>query len=92
MGRLSILSTAVLAWLSFSLQVALAASTIGARVLVVHEQSFDRTEYSTYLTSLEAQGLQLTYRSVKESTPSLYEYEDAAFDHLLLFAPTAKCK
>lgn len=71
---------------------AYASSETGSRVLVAHDPTWTKEEYSSYLAALENSGLQLSYRSIKEPTPALWEYDEAAFDHLLLFAPSAKCK
>lgn len=73
-------------------QAVLAIVPNAPKVLVVHENGsgFSKSDYSTYFKALEAQGLQLTFRKVEENTPALYNYEEVAFDHLLLFAPTAK--
>lgn len=74
------------------LQAVIAIVPNTPRVLVVHENGsgFSKSDYSAYFKALEAQGLQLTFRKVDENKPYLYNYEEAAFDHLLLFAPTAK--
>lgn len=67
-------------------------ATAGKRVLVVHDPTVRKRDFSAYFGALEKQGLELAYRSVKDSAPALWDYDVPVFDHVLLFAPSAKCE
>ncbi|OAV91851.1 hypothetical protein PTTG_02671 [Puccinia triticina 1-1 BBBD Race 1] len=43
-------------------------------------------------SSLTARNHQLSFRAAKDATPALVEFGEPAFDHLVLFSPTAKCR
>lgn len=68
------------------------SAALSSRILVVHDSTFDKADYSTFFSALTSKGHEITYRSTKESSPSLVDYEKKAFDSVFLFAPTSKCE
>jgi oligosaccharyltransferase complex subunit beta len=66
------------------------ASAISSKILVVHDSTFTKSEYSTFFSSLESRGYQITYRSTKDTSPALVNYEQKEFDNVFVFAPTSK--
>lgn len=67
-----------------------ALSATGDRVLVVLDSTAPREEYSSFWSDLESRGFNLSFRSAKEAQPELTSYDEHQFDHVILFAPTAK--
>ncbi|GAA98921.1 uncharacterized protein L969DRAFT_88967 [Mixia osmundae IAM 14324] len=72
-----------------ALSAALARSSSGDRVLVVLDAAQDQASYSHFWSSLQERGFELTFRGAKEGA-ALYEYDAPMFDHIILFAPSAK--
>lgn len=66
------------------------SATISSKILVVYDTTFEKAEYSTFFSNLESSGHQITFRSTKETSPALVDYEKKAFDAVFLFAPTSK--
>ncbi|KAI8904926.1 Dolichyl-diphosphooligosaccharide--protein glycosyltransferase subunit WBP1 [Powellomyces hirtus] len=60
----------------------------GARTLVIVENSEAKGQYSKFLTGLTERGHELTYKTATESDFGLVVYEEIAFDHVLVLAPT----
>ncbi|TPX66250.1 dolichyl-diphosphooligosaccharide---protein glycotransferase [Spizellomyces sp. 'palustris'] len=59
----------------------------GARTLVVLEKLEDKTEFGTFLKSLEDRGHRLSFKSASEDDFGLVAYEERRFDHFLVLAP-----
>lgn len=89
---ISTISSVLFGIAALFLQVSAALNPLasGDRVLVVHDASLDLEDYSAYFKTIEKQGFDITYRSAKQSAPTLFRHDDAQFDHLLLFAPSTK--
>ncbi|EFP74210.1 uncharacterized protein PGTG_00166 [Puccinia graminis f. sp. tritici CRL 75-36-700-3] len=60
------------------------------KILIVIEDGVERSNYQLLWSSLNARNHQLSFRAAKDATPALAEFGEPAFDHLILFSPTAK--
>ncbi|KAK4502638.1 hypothetical protein PRZ48_006064 [Zasmidium cellare] len=67
-----------------------ALSASGSKLLVVIEDEADKGKYSQFWTDLENRGFQLTYRSPKDASLSLFLHGEPAYSHLLLLPVRAK--
>ncbi|WAQ80821.1 hypothetical protein PtA15_1A159 [Puccinia triticina] len=70
--------------------VALHPGVSADKILVVIEDGVERSNYQMLWSSLTARNHQLSFRAAKDATPALVEFGEPAFDHLVLFSPTAK--
>ncbi|KAI8454936.1 oligosaccharyltransferase 48K subunit, partial [Phakopsora pachyrhizi] len=60
------------------------------KILVITEDNMKTENYNQFWASLRSREHELKFRSVKEATPALKEFDKPAFDHLILFAPSSK--
>ncbi|KAG8697023.1 oligosaccharyl transferase glycoprotein complex, beta subunit [Ceratobasidium sp. 394] len=67
-----------------------AISSTGNSVLVILEPKLKREDYSTFFNGLKKRGYNLTFRSPKDVSPAITEYDVPSFSHVILFAPTSK--
>ncbi|KAG9126388.1 oligosaccharyl transferase glycoprotein complex, beta subunit [Ceratobasidium sp. 392] len=67
-----------------------AISSTGNSVLVILEPKLKREDYSTFFNGLKKRGYSLTFRSPKDVSPAITEYDVPSFSHVILFAPTSK--
>ncbi|WVR03633.1 hypothetical protein IAU60_000627 [Kwoniella sp. DSM 27419] len=67
-----------------------ARSSTGDKVLVVLEPSIAKQDYSKFWASLEDRGFQLTFKEPKAKDAALLEYGETQYDHLIVYAPSAK--
>ena len=59
------------------------------RVLVLYGQSSIKETHGQFLKGLEAKGLSVDVKSVKDSSLKLKDYDTWLYDALVLFAPKA---
>ncbi|KAI5204173.1 oligosaccharyl transferase subunit beta [Aureobasidium subglaciale] len=67
-----------------------ALSSTGNRLLVVLEESSDKSKYSSFFGDLESRGYSVTYDSPKSKSLSLFKHGNLAYDHLVLLPPKSK--
>ncbi|KAK1086167.1 oligosaccharyl transferase glycoprotein complex, beta subunit [Friedmanniomyces endolithicus] len=67
-----------------------ALSAQGQNLLVVIEDESDKTKYSQFWSDLQDRGFQLSYRSPKDTTLSLFLHGEPAYSHLLLLPTKSK--
>ncbi|OXG16308.1 oligosaccharyltransferase complex subunit beta [Cryptococcus neoformans Ze90-1] len=67
-----------------------ARSATGDRVLVVLESAVTKDDYSQFWDSLKQRGFELTFKEPKSKDADLVKFGEAQYDHLIMFAPTAK--
>ncbi|EMC94052.1 hypothetical protein BAUCODRAFT_26266 [Baudoinia panamericana UAMH 10762] len=67
-----------------------ALSAQGSKLLVVLEDEAEKSKYSQFWASLEDRGFQVTYKSPKDSSLSLFAYGEPAYSHLLVLPTKAK--
>ncbi|KAF8602786.1 Dolichyl-diphosphooligosaccharide-protein glycosyltransferase 48kDa subunit [Ceratobasidium sp. AG-I] len=67
-----------------------AISSTGNSVLVLLEPKLKREDYSTFFKGLERRGYSLTFRSPKDVSPAITEFDVPSFSHVILFAPDSK--
>ncbi|KAJ3170531.1 hypothetical protein HDU88_008431 [Geranomyces variabilis] len=60
----------------------------GTRTLVILDKVAAKSQYSTFLTGLQDRGYDLQYKSADSSDFGLIEFDEIAYDHLLVLAPT----
>ncbi|QIW95627.1 hypothetical protein AMS68_001145 [Peltaster fructicola] len=72
----------------FTLVSALSAQ--GNKLLVVIDDEADRSKYSRFWTSLEGRGYDITYKTPKDSSLSLFHLGEPAYSHLLLLPTKSK--
>ncbi|KAK4686169.1 oligosaccharyltransferase complex subunit beta, partial [Tremellales sp. Uapishka_1] len=70
--------------------VVVARSSTGDKVLVVLDPSVVKDEYSKFWESLQDRGFALTFKGPKDESAELVRYGQQQFDHLIMFAPSAK--
>jgi len=73
-----------------TLSAVFARSSTGSKVLVVLEPQLSRDDYSTFFSGLESRGYELTFRAPKDVAPAVLQDDVAQFNHVIVFAPTAK--
>lgn len=67
-----------------------ARSAEGSKLLVVIDEDADKTRYSQFWTDLQDRGFDITYKSPKESSLSLFQHGLPAYSHLLLLPSKLK--
>ncbi|KAG8758548.1 oligosaccharyl transferase glycoprotein complex, beta subunit [Ceratobasidium sp. 428] len=67
-----------------------AISSTGNSVLVILEPKLKREDYSIFFNGLKKRGYNLTFRSPKDVSPAITEFDVPSFSHVILFAPTSK--
>ncbi|TKA68962.1 hypothetical protein B0A55_06605 [Friedmanniomyces simplex] len=67
-----------------------ALSAQGQKLLVVIEDESDKSKYSQFWSGLQDRGFQLSYRSPKDTTLSLFLHGEPAYSHLLLLPTKSK--
>ncbi|KAJ5104540.1 hypothetical protein NUU61_001887 [Penicillium alfredii] len=67
-----------------------ALSSSGSRLLVVQEDSTEKSLYSKLWADLESRGYDLTFESPKSDKLALFEHGERVYDHLLILPPKAK--
>ncbi|KAJ5108523.1 hypothetical protein N7456_005198 [Penicillium angulare] len=67
-----------------------ALSSSGSRLLVVLDETTEKSTYSTLWSDLEARGYDLSFESPKSDKLSLFEHGERAYDHLLILPPKSK--
>ncbi|KAJ5995039.1 hypothetical protein N7481_002016 [Penicillium waksmanii] len=67
-----------------------ALSSSGSRLLVVLDESTEKSAYSTLWSDLEGRGYDLSFKSPKSDSLSLFEHGERAYDHLLILPPKSK--
>ncbi|KAK0279120.1 oligosaccharyl transferase glycoprotein complex, beta subunit [Friedmanniomyces endolithicus] len=67
-----------------------ALSAQGQNLLVVIENESEKTKYSQFWSDLQDRGFQLSYRSPKDTTLSLFLHGEPAYSHLLLLPTKSK--
>ncbi|KAI9142512.1 Dolichyl-diphosphooligosaccharide--protein glycosyltransferase subunit WBP1 [Paraphysoderma sedebokerense] len=89
---MSYMKSALLLVLLFviGLHSSLGKSLVGDRVLVILDNLNDKQSYSKLWNSLSDRGFALTFKSTKDSTLSLFEYDERQADHLIVFTPKSK--
>ncbi|KAB5592117.1 Oligosaccharyltransferase complex subunit beta [Ceratobasidium theobromae] len=76
------------AWYAASYVAAI--SSTGNSVLVILDPKLKRDDYSTFFNGLKKRGYNLTFRSPKDVSPAITEYDVPSFSHVILFAPNSK--
>ncbi|GAB1729026.1 hypothetical protein NU195Hw_g3335t1 [Hortaea werneckii] len=69
-----------------------AISAQGSRLLVVLEDEAEKSKYGQFWLDLEERGFQLTYRTPKDPSLSLFQHGVPAYSHLLLLPPGKSTK
>lgn len=69
---------------------AVARSATGDRVLVVLEPQAEKAAYSKLWASLESRGFDLTFKGPRDDSAELVKFGEPQYDHLIMFAPSAK--
>ncbi|KAJ5649573.1 uncharacterized protein N7484_003296 [Penicillium longicatenatum] len=67
-----------------------ALSSSGSRLLVVLDDTTDKSAYSILWSDLEGRGYDLSFESPKSDKLSLFEHGERAYDHLLILPPKSK--
>ncbi|KAK3722954.1 oligosaccharyl transferase glycoprotein complex, beta subunit [Vermiconidia calcicola] len=67
-----------------------ALSATGNKLLVVIEEESEKSKYSQFWNDLENRGFQITYRSPKDTSLSLFLHGVPAYSHLLLLPAKSK--
>ncbi|KAJ5919896.1 hypothetical protein N7454_009731 [Penicillium verhagenii] len=67
-----------------------ALSSSGSRLLVVLDDTTEKSAYSTLWSDLEGRGYDLSFESPKSDKLSLFEHGERAYDHLLILPPKSK--
>ncbi|KAF2716387.1 Dolichyl-diphosphooligosaccharide-protein glycosyltransferase 48kDa subunit [Polychaeton citri CBS 116435] len=67
-----------------------ALSATGSKLLVILDEDADKTKYSQFWLDLENRGFQLTYKSPKDSSLSLFVHGEPAYSHLLVLPTKSK--
>ncbi|KAJ5689167.1 hypothetical protein N7462_003559 [Penicillium macrosclerotiorum] len=67
-----------------------ALSSSGSRLLVVLDETTEKSLFSTFWSDLEARGYDLSFESPKSDKLSLFEHGERAYDHLLILPPKSK--
>ncbi|KAJ5099753.1 hypothetical protein N7532_006754 [Penicillium argentinense] len=67
-----------------------ALSSSGSRLLVVLDDSTEKSLYSTLWSDLEGRGYDLAFESPKSDSLSLFQHGERAYDHLLILPPKSK--
>ncbi|KAJ5223617.1 hypothetical protein N7468_008159 [Penicillium chermesinum] len=67
-----------------------ALSSSGSRLLVVLDESTEKSSFSTLWSDLEGRGYDLTFESPKSDKLSLFAHGERAYDHLLILPPKSK--
>ncbi|KAJ5653243.1 hypothetical protein N7490_000246 [Penicillium lividum] len=67
-----------------------ALSSSGSRLLVVLDDTTDKSSYSTLWSDLEGRGYDLSFESPKSDKLSLFQHGERAYDHLLILPPKSK--
>lgn len=67
-----------------------AASLGGNRLLLLLEESTEKSKYSNYITDLEDRGYQISIDSPKNEKLSLSKLDDRTYDHLLILPCKSK--
>ncbi|KAJ5573676.1 uncharacterized protein N7459_008103 [Penicillium hispanicum] len=67
-----------------------ALSSSGSRLLVVLDDSTEKSLYSTLWSDLKARGYDVTFESPRSDKLSLFEHGERAYDHLLILPPKSK--
>ncbi|KAJ3161354.1 hypothetical protein HDU86_007136 [Geranomyces michiganensis] len=60
----------------------------GPRTLVILEKVAAKSQFSTFLNGLQDRGYDLQFKSADDSDFGLIEYDENAYDHVLVLAPT----
>ncbi|RKF61715.1 Dolichyl-diphosphooligosaccharide--protein glycosyltransferase subunit wbp1 [Erysiphe neolycopersici] len=72
------------------LSIAEAISPSGNRLLLLLEESIENTKYSKYIADLKDRDYQITIDSPKNGQLSLFELDERAYDHLIIFPCKSK--
>lgn len=67
-----------------------ALSSSGSRLLVVLDESAEKSAYSTLWSDLEELGYDVTFETPKSNSLSLFQHGERAYDHLLILPPKSK--
>ncbi|KAJ5304125.1 uncharacterized protein N7443_003785 [Penicillium atrosanguineum] len=67
-----------------------ALSSSGSRLLVVLDDSTEKSSFSTLWSDLEGRGYDVSFESPKSDKLSLFEHGERAYDHLLVLPPKSK--
>ncbi|OQD74394.1 hypothetical protein PENDEC_c011G05576 [Penicillium decumbens] len=67
-----------------------ALSSSGSRLLVVLDDSTEKSSFSTLWSDLEGRGYDVSFESPKSDKLSLFEHGERAYDHLLILPPKSK--
>ncbi|KAJ5723543.1 hypothetical protein N7488_001578 [Penicillium malachiteum] len=67
-----------------------ALSSSGSRLLVVLDDTTEKSTYSTLWSDLEGRGYDLSFESPKSDQLSLFAHGERAYDHLLILPPKSK--
>ncbi|KAJ5708844.1 hypothetical protein N7493_010178 [Penicillium malachiteum] len=67
-----------------------ALSSSGSRLLVVLDDTTEKSSYSTLWSDLEGRGYDLSFESPKSDQLSLFAHGERAYDHLLILPPKSK--
>ncbi|KAJ5735932.1 uncharacterized protein N7483_001057 [Penicillium malachiteum] len=67
-----------------------ALSSSGSRLLVVLDDTTEKSSFSTLWSDLEERGYDLSFESPKSDQLSLFAHGERAYDHLLILPPKSK--
>ncbi|MBW0501620.1 hypothetical protein O181_041335 [Austropuccinia psidii MF-1] len=59
-------------------------------ILVLIDEKANQDDYNQFWNSLKGRNHQVSFRSTKSSTPTLTQFDQPAFQHLIVFCPTTK--